>query len=73
VDPAVAVYGAPLGRASMQFKAARLMAAYLEYHDDLRIYYEDETLVVYQVISRMPLITDTRPATIRGSASSSSN
>ena len=42
-------YTTRLGRSSLEFRAARLMAAYLSSHNDATVYYEDEDLMVYRV------------------------
>ncbi len=42
-------YTTRLGRSSLEFRAARLMAAYVSAHKDATVYYEDEDLMVYRV------------------------
>jgi hypothetical protein len=51
-------YTTRLGRASLEFRAARLMAAYQGSHRNVAIYYEDDDLIVYR-IARSPLWTAT--------------
>lgn len=48
-DRASYYYGTRLGRASLEFRAARLMAAYRASHRDTSIYYEDDDIVVYRI------------------------
>ena len=52
-DRVVLAYGTPLGRASAQFRLARIVAAYARTHDNVSIYYQDSKLTVYRV-SRGP-------------------
>lgn len=42
-------YDTKMGRASLEFQAARLMAAYARNHRDATVYHEDEELLVYRV------------------------
>ena len=42
-------YNTQLGRASLEFRAARLMAAYTGAHRDATVYYEDDDLIVYRI------------------------
>ena len=42
-------YTTRLGRSSLEFRAARLMAAYVSAHKDATVYYEDDDLMVYRV------------------------
>jgi hypothetical protein len=49
LDPSVTAYGTSLGRASIQFQAARLMASYASSHKDVSVFYEDGNLLVYRV------------------------
>jgi|SRR6188768_3395648 hypothetical protein len=37
------------GRASLEFRAARIMASYVGTHRDARVYYEDDDLIIYQL------------------------
>jgi hypothetical protein len=50
-DPAMVPYQLRLSRASMEFEAGRLMAAYRSYHLDVRVFFEDDDLIVYQIPS----------------------
>ncbi|MFN7923770.1 MAG: hypothetical protein U0Q16_26955 [Bryobacteraceae bacterium] len=45
-------YDTRMGRASLEFQAARLMAAYSRSHRDASVYYEDDDLVVFRVAHR---------------------
>lgn len=47
MDPTVLAYHTAPGRASLEFQAAALIAAYARSHSDLRTYYEDDQLVIY--------------------------
>jgi hypothetical protein len=47
----MAPYQLRLSRASMEFEAGRLMAAYRSCHPDVRIFFEDKDLIVYQIPS----------------------
>ena len=49
IDIAVQSYVSPIGRASVEFSAAALIAAYLRSHRDLSVFYSDEHLTVYRV------------------------
>ena len=42
-------YNTRLGRASLEFRAARLMASYVGSHRDSSVYYEDDDLIVYRI------------------------
>lgn len=42
-------YSTSTGRASMEFDAARLMAAYASAHTDSSVYYEDADLIIYRI------------------------
>lgn len=42
-------YNTRLGRASLEFRAARLMSSYLSTHRDAQVYYEDDDLIVYKL------------------------
>ena len=42
-------YTTRLGRSSLEFRAARLMAAYRSTHKNSTVYYEDDDLIVYRV------------------------
>ena len=42
-------YSTRLGRASLEFRAARLMASYVGAHRDSSVYYEDDDLIVYRI------------------------
>ena len=55
-DPGAApyYYNTRLGRASLEFRAARLMAAYTAAHRNVATYYEDEDLIVYRVTQPAP-------------------
>jgi hypothetical protein len=52
-DRVVHAYGTPLGRATTEFRLARIVAAYARTHDNVSIYYQDSQLTVYR-ISRGP-------------------
>lgn len=52
-DRVVFAYGTPLGRASTEFRLARVVASYARTHDNVSIYYQDSKLTVYR-ISRGP-------------------
>ena len=41
-------YYTRLGRTSLQFQAARIMASYARSHPDCSIYYEDDVIMVYR-------------------------
>jgi hypothetical protein len=49
MDPSIFGYEIPLGRASVQFAAASIVAAYARGHRDLSVYYKDGRLVVYRI------------------------
>jgi hypothetical protein len=42
-------YHTQLGRASLEFRAARLMASYVGTHRDAEVFYEDDDLIVYKL------------------------
>jgi len=46
-DPVSPSYDLPLGRATLEFEAAALMAAYAQSHADLQIVYTDERITIY--------------------------
>jgi hypothetical protein len=48
-DPTIAPYHLRLSRASLQFRAARLIAAYIASHT-VEIYHEDDELVVFRLL-----------------------
>ena len=48
-DPAMAPYQLRLSRASLQFQAGRLLAAYRTHHPEVEVYLEDRNLVVYRI------------------------
>ena len=48
-DPAMAPYQLRLSRVSMEFEAASLMAAYRSGHPEVRVFVEDQNLVVYRI------------------------
>jgi hypothetical protein len=48
-DAPMAPYLLRLNRASMQFRAARLLAAYQATHRNTEVYLEDENLIVYRI------------------------
>jgi hypothetical protein len=50
-DPAMAPYQLGLSRASMEFQAGRLMAAYRSCHLEVLVFFEDKDLIVYRVPS----------------------
>jgi hypothetical protein len=50
-DPAMAPYLLRLSRGSMEFEAGRLMAVYRSGHPDVRVFFEDKDLIVYQIPS----------------------
>jgi hypothetical protein len=43
------LYSDPLGRASLEYRAAELLNAYAHSHKDLSLFYEDDDLVVYHL------------------------
>jgi hypothetical protein len=43
------LYGDPVGRASLEYRAADLVAAYAQSHKGVSVFYEDEDLVVYKL------------------------
>lgn len=50
-DPAMAPYQVRLSRASMEFEAGRLLAAYRSHHPGVRVFVEDKNLIVYRIPS----------------------
>ena len=42
-------YNTRLGRASLEFRAARLMTAYAAAHRNVTTYYQDENVIVYRI------------------------
>jgi hypothetical protein len=44
------LYGDPLGRASLQYRAAELLAGYARSHKNISVFYEDNDLVVYHLL-----------------------
>jgi hypothetical protein len=44
-------YQLRLSRASMEFEAGRLMAAYRSCHPDVLVFFEDKDFIVYRVPS----------------------
>jgi hypothetical protein len=50
-DPAMAPYQLRLSRASIEFEAGHLMAAYRSCHPDVWVFFEDKDLIVYQIPS----------------------
>jgi hypothetical protein len=50
-DPAMAPYQLRLSRVSIEFEAASLMAAYRSRHPEVRVFVEDQNLVVYRIPS----------------------
>lgn len=48
-DAVVQAYGTPLGRASTQWRLARLIAAFARSHDNISSYYQDDKLTVYRI------------------------
>ncbi len=58
LDRAVLSYGTALGRASVEFQAAALLAAYMPRHADVSTYYEDEQLVIYRIQQKRPAGAD---------------
>jgi hypothetical protein len=48
-DPAMAPYQVQLSRASMEFEAGRLLAAYRSRHPDVQVFVEDKDLIVYRI------------------------
>ena len=42
-------YSTRLGRASLEYRAARVMASYVGTHRDAAVYYEDDDLIVYRI------------------------
>ena len=49
LDPAVAAYLPALGRQSLQFQVARLLAAYAATHPGVETYAEDSSVVVFRI------------------------
>jgi hypothetical protein len=47
--PAPYYYSTAQGRAAMAFRAARLMAAYVQAHPRASVYYQDANLAVYRL------------------------
>ena len=50
-EPAIAPYQLRLSRASLEFEAGRLLAAYRARHSDVQVFVEDENVVVYRIRS----------------------
>jgi hypothetical protein len=48
-DPAMAPYQVQLSRASMEFEAGRLLAAYRSRHPAVQVFVEDKNLIVYRI------------------------
>jgi hypothetical protein len=48
-DPPMVPYQLRLNRASMQFRAARLLTAYYVTHRDTEVFLEDQHLIVYRI------------------------
>jgi hypothetical protein len=46
------LYGDPLGRASLEYRAAELLNSYGRIHNDLSLFYEDDDLVVYHLTKK---------------------
>jgi hypothetical protein len=50
------LYADPIGRQSLQYRAAALMNAYARYHKNVVLFYADEDILVYRIIRlRKPL------------------
>jgi len=47
----MAPYQVRLSRASMEFEAGRLLAAYRSRHPDVQVFVEDKNLIVYRIPS----------------------
>ncbi|MBV8551438.1 MAG: hypothetical protein JOY54_09065 [Acidobacteriaceae bacterium] len=50
VDWPAYLYGSPIGRASLEYRAAALLDAYAKTHQNLFLFYQDDNLVVYHLI-----------------------
>ena len=50
-EPAIAPYQLRLSRASLEFQAGRLLAAYSARHSDVQVFIEDENVIVYRIRS----------------------
>jgi len=50
-EPAIAPYQLRLSRASLEFEAGRLLAAYRARHSDVQVFIEDENVIVYRIRS----------------------
>jgi hypothetical protein len=53
-DPVVLSYFTALGRTTLEFRAAELLAAYGKSHPDLQTVYADDHLVVYRTAGTLP-------------------
>jgi hypothetical protein len=44
------LYTDPVGRSSLEYRAAMLLAAYTRHHRNMSVFYEDEDLVVFRMV-----------------------